>query len=91
MVKVGRPKVEPGKRKDKLIKVRVSVSEHELIKKFAESRGVSVSDLVKLGLSREGANISLDEIGQRVVDKLLNDSNRDSVNLDNKRMRTSPT
>jgi len=87
MVRTGRPKIEPSKRKDKLIKVRVSVSEHEAIKKLAESRELSVSDLVKLGLSREGANISLDEIGQRVVDKLLNDSNRDSVNLDNKRIQ----
>ncbi len=91
MVKVGRPKIEPSKRKVKLIKVRVSVSDHEAIKKFAESRGVSVSDLVKIGLSREGANITLEDIGQRVVDDMVNDGNRDRVNLDKKRMRTIPT
>ena len=91
MVKVGRPKIEPSKRKVKLIKVRVSVSDHEAIKKFAESRGVSVSDLVKIGLSREGANITLEDIGQRVVDDMVNDGNRDWVNLDKKRMRTIPT
>lgn len=91
MVKVGRPKIEPYKRKIKLIKVRVSVSDHEAIKKFAESRGVSVSDLVKIGLSREGANITLEDIGQRVVDDMVNDGNRDRVNLDKKRMRTIPT
>ncbi len=91
MVKVGRPKIEPSKRKVKLIKVRVSVSDHEAIKKFAESRGVSVSDLVKIGLSREGARITLDEVGQHVVEDMVNDNNRDRVNLENKRMRTNPT
>jgi len=91
MVRTGRPKIEPSKRKDKLIKVRVSVSEHEAIKKLAESRELSVSDLVKIGLSREGAKISLDELGRRVVDDLVNDGKRDRVNLDKKRMRTNAT
>ncbi len=90
MVRTGRPKIEPGKRKDKLIKVRVSVSEHEVIKKFAESRGVSVSDLVKIGLTRD-TKILFDEIGQRVVDELVNDGKRDRVNLDKERLRTSQT
>ncbi len=91
MARTGRPKVEPSKRKDKLIKVRVSDSEHEAIKKLAESRELSVSDLVKIGLSREGAKIDFDEIGQRVVDDLVNDGKRDRVNLDKKRLRTIPT
>ena len=91
MARTGRPKVEPSKRKDKLIKVRVSVSEHEAIKKLAESRELSVSDLVKIGLSREGVNITLEDIGQRVVESMVNDGKRDRVNLDKKRMRTIPT
>jgi len=91
MVRTGRPKIEPSKRKDKLIKVRVSVSEHEAIKKLAESRELSVSDLVKIGLSREGVNITLEDIGQRVVESMVNDGKRDRVNLDKKRMRINPT
>ena len=91
MVRSGRPKIEPSKRKDKLIKVRVSVSEHEAIKKLAESRELSVSDLVKIGLSREGVNITLEDIGQRVVESMVNDGKRDRVNLDKKRMRINPT
>jgi len=91
MVRTGRPKIEPSKRKDKLIKVRVSVSEHEAIKKLAESRELSVSDLVKTGLSREGVNITLEDIGQRVVESMVNDGKRDRVNLDKKRMRINPT
>lgn len=91
MVRTGRPKIEPSKRKDKLIKVRVSVSEHEAIKKLAESRELSVSDLVKIGLSREGAKITLEDIGRQVVDGMVNDGKRDRVNLDKKRMRTIPT
>ena len=90
MVRTGRPKIEPSKRKDKLIKVRVSVSEHEAIKKLAESRELSVSDLVKTGLSREGVNITLEDIGQRVVESMVNDGKRDRVNLDKKRMRINP-
>jgi len=90
MVRTGRPKIEPSKRKDKLIKVRVSVSEHEAIKKLAESRELSVSDLVKIGLSREGVNITLEDIGQRVVESMVNDGKRDRVNLDKKRMRIDP-
>ena len=91
MVRTGRPKIEPSKRKDKLIKVRVSVSEHEAIKKLAESRELSVSDLVKIGLSREGVNITLEDIGQRVVESMVNDGKRDRVNLDKERLRTSQT
>ena len=91
MVRAGRPKIEPSKRKDKLIKVRVSVSEHEAIKKLAESRELSVSDLVKIGLSREGVNITLEDIGQRVVESMVNDGKRDRVNLDKERLRTSQT
>ena len=90
MARTGRPKVEPGARKDKIIKFRVSHSEHEAIKKIAESRGVSVSDLVKIGLTRD-AKIAFDEIGQRVVDELVNDGKRDRVNLDKERLRTSQT
>lgn len=91
MARTGRPKVEPGARKDKIIKFRVSDSEHEAIKKLAESRELSVSDLVKIGLSREGAKIDFDEIGQRGVDDLVNDGKRDRVNLDKERLRTSQT
>jgi len=90
MARTGRPKVEPGVRKDKIIKFRVSDSEHEAIKKIAESRGLSVSDLVKIGLTRD-TKILFDEIGQRVVDELVNDGKRDRVNLDKERLRTSQT
>ncbi len=90
MARTGRPKVEPGARKDKIIKFRVSDSEHEAIKKIAESRGLSVSDLVKIGLTRD-TKILFDEIGQRVVDELVNDGKRDRVNLDKERLRTSQT
>ena len=90
MARTGRPKVEPGARKDKIIKFRVSDYEHEAIKKIAESRGLSVSDLVKIGLTRD-TKILFDEIGQRVVDELVNDGKRDRVNLDKERLRTSQT
>jgi hypothetical protein len=91
MARTGRPKVEPGARKDKIIKFRVSDSEHEAIKKIAEFRELSVSDLVKIGLSREGVNITLEDIGQRVVESMVNDGKRDRVNLDKERLRTSQT
>ena len=64
-MRTGRPKIDEKIKKTKLIKVRVSHEQREIVKNLAERQGVSVSDLVR-GL--------IDEIdSDEVVAKLSKD------------------
>lgn len=44
--RIGRPPIDPRKRKGTLLAVRVTDSENERIREEAERRGVTISDLL---------------------------------------------
>lgn len=83
-MRTGRPKIDDKLKKSKLLKLRVSMDEHEAVKSLAESRGVSVSDLLRY-LIKE---VDQDAIRDAIVDELSNNKSKPTRSV---KMRSSET
>ena len=54
--RTGRPRKAADQVKVKLVKVRVTHAEREQVKRMAEQRGMTVTDMVRAFLFQEGGN-----------------------------------
>lgn len=83
-MRTGRPKIDDKLKKSKLLKIRVSLDEHKAVKSLAESRGVSVSNLLRY-LIKE---VDQDAIRDAIVDELSNNKSKPTRSV---KVRSSET